>query len=86
MLLRLPAPATRKGMKLWLPDRLRIAPPRTHPVTLEQIQQREGRWVIANLMGKGRRVSTVPVPSWAKPALDAWTAAAGLHQSPCCAP
>ena len=45
---------------------------------LAHVQQRDGRWVIADLVGKGQRVRTVPMPSWAKLALDAWTAAAGI--------
>lgn len=48
----------------------------------EHIQQREGRWVIADLIGKGGRVRTVPMPNWAKPILDDWAtllgAAAGI--------
>ena len=47
-------------------------------LTFAHIQQREGRWVIVDLLGKGGRVRTVPVPSWAKAALDAWVTAAGL--------
>ncbi len=47
-------------------------------LTLEQVQQREGRWVICDLVGKGRRTRTVPMPSWAKVALDAWVEAAGI--------
>jgi len=42
-------------------------------LTFEHIQQREGRWVIVDLVGKGNRVRTVPMPSWAKTALDEWT-------------
>ena len=41
------------------------------------IQQREGRWVIVDLVGKGRRVRTVPMPAWAKALIDDWVAAAG---------
>jgi site-specific recombinase XerD len=33
---------------------------------VDQIQQREGRWVIPDLVGKGMRRRTVPVPSWVK--------------------
>ncbi len=36
------------------------------------IQMREARWVIVDLVGKGNRVRTVPIPSWVKVALDAW--------------
>jgi integrase len=45
---------------------------------LESIQQREEHWVIADLFGKGGHVRTVPVPTWVKNALDAWTGAAHI--------
>jgi len=47
-------------------------------VVLEQIQQVDGRWVIGNLLGKGGRVRTVAMPSWAKVVLDRWVVAARL--------
>jgi site-specific recombinase XerD len=34
--------------------------------------------VIADLIGKGKHIRTVPVPSWAKRAVDEWTTAAGI--------
>jgi hypothetical protein len=49
-------------------------------LTLDTLQQREDHWVIVNLAGKGGHVRTVPVPSWVKDAVDAWTAAAGIAQ------
>ena len=39
-------------------------------LTFEHLQQREGRWVIVDIVGKGRRVRTVPVPGWAKSLVD----------------
>lgn len=45
---------------------------------LEDLQQRDGRWVIPDLMGKGGRVRTVPLPNWAKQAIDEWITAANL--------
>ena len=45
---------------------------------VETIQQREGRWVLADLEGKGRRIRTVAVPIWVKNGIDAWTSAAGV--------
>ena len=33
-------------------------------VTWEQLQMREGRWLFADLLGKGQRHRTVPIPSW----------------------
>jgi integrase len=47
---------------------------------LRHVQQRDGRWVIVDLVGKGRRVRTVPMPSWAKSALDLWLHWAGISQ------
>jgi integrase len=44
----------------------------------DHLQQREGRWVIADLVGKHDRIRTVPVPGWCKAAIDVWTAAAQL--------
>jgi site-specific recombinase XerD len=44
------------------------------------IQQREEHWVIADLVGKGGHVRTVPMPSWVKDAIDAWTTAAGITE------
>jgi integrase len=48
-------------------------------LTFEHLQQREGRWVIVDIVGKGRRVRTVPVPGWAKALVDAWAFAADLN-------
>ncbi len=44
------------------------------------IQQREGRWVLPDLVGKGGRLRTVPLPAWVKCAVDEWSAAAGLTE------
>jgi integrase len=45
---------------------------------LASVQQREDHWVIADLIGKGGHVRTVPVPVWVKAALDAWTSVGGI--------
>jgi site-specific recombinase XerD len=50
----------------------------TAMLTLEHIQQRDARWVVVDMRGKGGRVRTVPMPSWAKVAIDEWLAAAGF--------
>lgn len=41
-------------------------------LTMGHLQQREGRWVIVDLVGKGNRTRTVPMPSWCKAAIDLW--------------
>jgi integrase len=46
---------------------------------VETIQQREGRWVLADLEGKGRRIRTVAIPIWVKQGINAWMAAAGIE-------
>ena len=45
---------------------------------IDDLQIREEHWVIADLIGKGRHIRTVPVPVWAKRAVDGWTEAAGI--------
>jgi integrase/recombinase XerD len=47
-------------------------------LTFAHVQQRDGRWCIVDLVGKHSRVRTVPMPTWVKAAIDAWTSAAGL--------
>jgi len=47
-------------------------------LTLAHVQQRDGRWCIVDLVGKHGRVRTMPMPTWVKVAIDAWTSAAGL--------
>jgi site-specific recombinase XerC len=44
----------------------------------QDFQVREERWVIADLIGKGKHIRTVPVPLWAKRTVDEWTTAAGI--------
>ena len=43
---------------------------------VEEIQMRQGHWAVVDLIGKGGHIRTVPIPEWAKAALDQWTAAA----------
>jgi integrase len=47
---------------------------------IEDIQLREGRWVIIDLRGKGGRIRTVAVPIWVKQGIEAWTAAAKIDK------
>lgn len=47
-------------------------------LTFDHIKQREGRWVIVDLVGKGNRIRTVPMPSWCKVAIDQWTESANF--------
>src|SRR5229473_1179849 len=47
-------------------------------LTCAHVQQRDGRWCIVDLVGKHGRVRTMPMPTWVKVAIDAWTSAAGV--------
>ena len=47
-------------------------------LAFDHIQQRDGRWVIVDLVGKGNHVRTVPIPSWVKLAIDEWANTAGI--------
>ncbi len=51
---------------------------------VQTIQMREGRWVLADLVGKGRRVRTVAVPLWVKQAINVWQTAAGIERRAGC--
>jgi site-specific recombinase XerD len=45
---------------------------------LDEIQIRQGHWAVVDLIGKGGHIRTVPIPGWAKAALDQWIEAAGV--------
>ncbi len=47
-------------------------------LNVDQIQQREGHWVIIDLIGKGGRLRTVPMPGWVKDAVDDWVCSAEI--------
>src|SRR5258705_1294550 len=46
------------------------------------IQMRDGRWCIVDLLGKHGRVRTIPMPTWVKVAIDAWTSAGRRQRRP----
>lgn len=47
---------------------------------LNQIQRREDHWVIVDLVGKGGRIRTVPIPDWCKRRVDCWLEAANVRE------
>jgi site-specific recombinase XerD len=49
-------------------------------ITAGHVQQRDGRWCIVDLVGRHGRVRTIPMPTWVKVAMDAWTSAAGVTE------
>jgi integrase len=85
-LLNAPDAATKKGLR----DRAMLAillgcglrRSEVAALTLAHIQQRDNRWCIIDLVGKHGRVRTIPMPTWVKGAVDAWTSAAGLSEGP----
>ncbi len=44
----------------------------------DEVQSRQGHWVIVDMIGKGGRIRTVPIPQWAKDSLDLWTSTAQI--------
>jgi site-specific recombinase XerD len=49
-------------------------------LSVSHVQQREGRWAIVDIVGKRDKMRTVPMPSWAKAAIEAWTYAARIEE------
>lgn len=45
---------------------------------MNSIQLREEHWVIADLVGKGGHIRTVPIPLWVKKTVDSWTESAHI--------
>jgi site-specific recombinase XerD len=43
-------------------------------LTWDQYQTREGRQIFADILGKGHRLRSLPVPAWAAAELDIWRA------------
>ena len=81
-LLAAPDPATPKGLRdrvlLGLLVGCGLRRGELAGLDFHDVAQREGRWAIVDLVGKHGRVRTVPMPSWAKDALDRWISAAGI--------
>ena len=51
-------------------------------LTVEHVQQREGRWALVDIIGKGSKVRTVPIPNWAVTAIEQWCKMAHITQGP----
>jgi len=48
-------------------------------LTFDRIQQRDGRWVLVDIIGKRNKMRSVPMPSWTKQAIDEYANAAELR-------
>lgn len=51
----------------------------TTTLRLRDLEQREGRWAIVDLIGKGGHIRTVPIPDWVREQLEDWIIAAGIN-------
>lgn len=49
-------------------------------LTFEHLQRRDGRWVIADLVGKHGRIRTVPIPDWVEGRIRHWAQISGVKQ------
>ncbi len=49
-------------------------------LTFEHVRQRDGRWVLVDLIGKRDKIRSVPMPNWAKAAIDEWSKASGVSE------
>jgi len=49
-------------------------------ITVEHIQQREGRWVIVDIVGKRNKARTVPMAGWCKAVIDQWLIKSGITE------
>jgi integrase len=47
-------------------------------LTFAHFRLLDGRWVIADIVGKGNRTRSVPVAAWVKQAVDEWAQTAGI--------
>ena len=50
-------------------------------LTFAHVAQRDGRWAIVDIVGKGNKRGSVPMDAWTKVAIDAWAEAAGGIES-----
>lgn len=49
-------------------------------LTFAHVQQREGRWVLVDLVGKRNKTRSVPIAPWVKAAIDEWANVARLSE------
>jgi site-specific recombinase XerD len=49
-------------------------------LTFDHVQQREGRWVLVDLIGKRDKIRSIPMPNWSKAAIDAWSEGTGVRE------
>ena len=83
-LLQAPSATTRKGKRdraiLALLVACGLRRGEVIALTVGQLQQREGRWVIPDLEGKGGRIRTIPIPATVKVRIDEWMELAAITE------
>jgi site-specific recombinase XerD len=47
-------------------------------LTFDRCQQRDGRWVLVDIVGKRNKIRSVPIPAWAKGVLDVYADKSGV--------
>ena len=83
-LLQAPSATTRKGKRdraiLALLVACGLRRGEVIALTVDQLQQREGRWVIPDFEGKGGRIRTIPIPALVKVRIDEWMESAAITE------
>jgi integrase len=69
----------RDGAMLGLPLGCGLRRSEVVALRLDQLQLRDCHWVIADLVGKGGRIRTVPVPNWCKRLVHVWLRDSGVN-------
>jgi integrase/recombinase XerD len=81
-LLQAPSATTRKGKRdraiLTLLVACGLRRREVIALTVDHLQQREGRWVIPDLEGKAGRIRTIPIPAMVKLRIDEWLGTAAI--------
>ena len=49
-------------------------------LTFDCIQQRDGRWVLVDIVGKRNKIRSVPMPTWTKKGIDEYATVAGFTE------
>ena len=49
-------------------------------VTFSHVHQRDGRWVLVDLIGKRNKIRSVSMPNWTKQAIEEYAIAADLEE------
>jgi integrase len=79
-LLDAPGTATLKGLRDTAMLAVLLGPACAAAGPVAHLEERDGRWVIGDLLGEGGRVRSVPVTAWIQCAIDRWREAAAITE------